>query len=77
MNLQRPAKVLDQMPKRPEAKDVFDVSRMKKPVDHVKNEKCLHAVVGKTFPSLGEGDVAESARMSDKTAVLRIVHEAK
>jgi len=50
---------------------------MQQPIDHVKDEERLHSVVGETFPSLGEGDVAESARVPDKTAVLRIVHEGE
>ena len=47
---------------------------MQQAIDHVKHEKSLHAVVGEALPCLGECDVAEPARVSEKTAVLRVVH---
>jgi hypothetical protein len=34
----------------------------------------LHPIVGKAFPSFGEGDVTESARMTDEAAILWVVH---
>jgi hypothetical protein len=37
----------------------------------------LHSVVGETFPGFGKSDVGETARVPDKTAVLRIMHEGK
>src|ERR1700756_4301726 len=43
-------------------------------VDHVKNQQRLHPVVGEAFPSFGERDVAEPARMSKEGAVLRVMH---
>jgi len=46
-------------------------------VNHVKNEQRLHAVVRKTFPGFSERDVAETARMSDKTAILGVMHSRR
>src|SRR5438552_10570821 len=62
------------MTKRNKSGDVLDVAGMQQLVDHVKNQQRLHPVVGKTFPSLGECDVAEPARMSEKGAILGLMH---
>src|SRR5438477_554055 len=64
----------EKMTKRSESGDVLDVAGMQQLVDHVKNQQRLHPVVGKTFPSLGECDVAEPARMSEKGAILGLMH---
>src|SRR6266404_995580 len=74
LNIERPAKTLDEMAEPTKAGDMLDVRRMEQTVDHVKNQQCLHAVVGETFPRFGESDVGEAARVADETAVLRIVH---
>jgi hypothetical protein len=65
------------VPKRTEPSDLVDVWGMKQAINHVEDKERLHSVVGETFPGLGEGDIAEPARVSEETAVLRIVHEAK
>src|SRR2546429_1857676 len=62
------------MTKRSEPGDVLDVAGMQQLVDHVKNEQRLHPVVGKPFPSFGERDVAEPARMPKEGAVLGVRH---
>src|SRR6266496_1081626 len=54
--------------------DVFNVSGMEEAVDHVEHEQRLHSVIGKAFPGFGERDVGEPARMSDETAILRVMH---
>ena len=69
-----PVKEFQKVPKWTETDYAFDVAGMKQPIDHVKNEQGLHSVIGKTFPSFGERDVTEPARVANKTAVLRIVH---
>src|SRR5437588_2794167 len=66
-----------EMSKRGETGNMFDVARMEKPIDHVEHEERLHPVVREAFPSFGERDVTEPARVADETAVFRIVHEAK
>ena len=76
MNVERPAKTLDQMTERTEASDMIDMRRMQQPIDHVKDEKRLHAIVRESLPRFGERDVGQPARMADETAILRIVHEA-
>ncbi|HEV2044965.1 MAG TPA: hypothetical protein VGQ95_00025 [Chthoniobacterales bacterium] len=67
------------MAKWTEPGDSLDVFGMEQPVDHVEHEQRLHAVVGKTFPRLGEGDVGETSRVADKAAirevVLRVMHD--
>src|SRR6266699_2866149 len=62
------------MSKWTEPGDVPDVTGMQQPVDHVEHEQRLHAVVGKAFPGFGEREIAETARVADKAAILRIVH---
>ena len=72
-----PVNEFQKLPKWAETDDAFDVALMEQPIDHVKNEKRLHSIIGKTLPGFGEGDVSEPAWMADKTAVFRIVHEPK
>ena len=43
-------------------------------MDHIKNQQRLHAVVGKTLPRFRERDIPQAARVSEKTAVVRIMH---
>ena len=74
MNIQWTAKGFDGVSKRDETENVFHVSGVEETVDHVEDEQRLHSVIRKAFPRLGEGDVTESARVADETAVLRIVH---
>ena len=62
------------MTKRSESGDVLDVAGMQQLVDHVKNEQRLHPVVGKAFPSFGECDVTEPARMSKEGAIVGVRH---
>src|ERR1700757_3073268 len=57
--------------------DVFDVTGAQQLVDHVEDEQRLHPIVGETFPSFGEGDVTEAARMPDETAILGAMHGPK
>src|SRR5438034_9181314 len=47
---------------------------MYQPVDPVEGQPRWHPIVRATFPGLGESDVAESARMTDEAAILRVVH---
>src|SRR5207249_4986851 len=68
-----PPNALDQVAKRAEPGDVLDVSGVQQSVDHVEHEQRLHAVVGKAFPGLGEGDIAETARMPDEAAIREVV----
>src|SRR5438552_17130638 len=77
LNIERAAKEFDRVPKRTEPSDVVDVWGMQQPIDHVKDEQRLHTVVGETFPGIGKSDVGEPARVPDKTAVHRIVHEGE
>src|SRR5437016_4404254 len=62
------------MTKQNKSGDVLDVAGMQQLVDHVKNEQRLHPVVGKAFPSFGERDVAEPARMSKEAAIVGVRH---
>ena len=62
------------MTKRNKSGDVLDVAGMQQLVDHVKNEQRLHPVLGKAFPSFGERDVAEPARMSKEAAIVGVRH---
>src|SRR6266496_2409093 len=65
------------MAKWTEPGDMLDVFGMQQPVHHVENEQCLHAVVGKTFPRFGEREIAETARMPQEAAILRIMHRRR
>ena len=65
------------MAKWTEPGDVLDVSGVQQSVDHVEHEQRLHPVVGKAFPSFGEGDVGKPARMADEAAILRVVHRGR
>ena len=49
-----------------EGHDVLDPARVEEIVDHVKGEQRLHTVVGKTFPSFGEGEIPEPAGMAEE-----------
>ena len=62
------------MAKWTEAGDALDMSWMQQPVDHVEDKQRLHPIIGETFPGFGESDVAESARMTDEAAIVRVVH---
>ena len=62
------------MAKWTEPGDVLDMSWMQQPVDHVEDKQRLHPIIGETFPSFGESDVTESARMTDEAAILLVVH---
>ena len=66
-----------EMTKRNESGDVFDVAGMQQSVNHVKHEQRLHPVVRETFPCFGERDVAEPTRVSKEAAVLWLVHERR
>jgi len=77
LNIERPAKTFDEMAERTEPGDMIDMRRMQQPIDHVQDEKRLHAIVREALPRFGKSDVGQPARMPDKTAVLRIVHGAK
>src|SRR5437899_11118713 len=50
---------------------------MQQPIDHVENEQRLHDVVGKEIPRFGEREIAETARMTDDAAILRIMHRRR
>jgi hypothetical protein len=65
------------MTKWTEPGDALDVPGVQQPVDHVKHKERLHAVVGKALPSLGECEIAETARMPDEAAILRIMHRRR
>src|SRR5437016_8339024 len=62
------------MTKQNKSGDVLDVAGMQQLVDHVKNEQRLHPVVGKAFPSFGDSDVAEPARMSKEATIVGVRH---
>ena len=53
---------------------MLDVTGMQEPIDHVEHEQRLHAVVGETLPRFRERDITQAARVSEKTAIVRIVH---
>src|SRR2546430_15559081 len=65
------------MAKWTESGDMLDVSGMQQPVDHIEDEQRLHAVVRKTFPGFGEREIAETARMPEEAAILRIMHRCR
>ena len=62
------------MAKWTEPGDALDVSRVQQAINHVEYEQRLHAVVGKTFPSFGEREIAKTARMPNEAAILSVVH---
>jgi len=68
---------LEQVAKRTEPGDALDVSGVQQPVDHVEHEQRLHAIIGKAFPSFGEGEITETARMTDEAAILSVVHSRR
>ena len=70
-------KIFDQMAEGLEPRDIFDVARVEEVLDHVKDQKRLHPVVGKPFPRFGKGDVTKATRVTDETAILRIMHRAR
>ena len=49
-----------------ERDDVLDAPGQQEILDHVKDEQRLHAVERKAFPSLGEGEIPKSARMTEE-----------
>jgi hypothetical protein len=49
-----------------ENRDVLDPPRQQEILDHVKDKERLHAVVGKAFPRLGEGEEPKPARMPEE-----------
>jgi hypothetical protein len=53
------------------------VSGVQQSVDHVEDEQRLHSLVGKAFPSFGEGEIGKTARMPDKAAILRLMHRRR
>ena len=53
---------------------VLDVPGKQQPMDHVKNQQHLHAVVGKALPRFRERDITQAARVPEKTAVVWVVH---
>jgi len=53
------------------------VSGVQQSVDHVEDEQRLHSLVGKAFPSFGEGEIAETARMSDEAAISGLMHRRR
>src|ERR1700693_3400893 len=68
---------LEQVAKWTEPGDALDVSGVQQPVDHVEHEQRLHAIIGKAFPSFGEGEIAKTARMTDEAAILGVVHDRR
>ena len=60
-----------------EPRDLLDVAGVEEELNHVEDEQGLHPVVGETFPRFGKRDVTETTRVSDETAVLRIVHRGR
>ena len=58
------------LPETGERRDVLDPSRLEEIVDHVEDEQRLHAVVGKAFPRLGEGEVPKPARMTEEVRLV-------
>jgi hypothetical protein len=65
------------MAKWTEPGDALDVSGVQQSVDHVEDKQRLHAVVGKAFPGFGEREIAETARMPDEAAILRLMHRRR
>src|ERR1700751_4599381 len=65
------------MAKGTESGDVFDMSRMQQPIDHIEDKQRLHPVIGEAFPSLGECDVSKAARMTEKTAIFGAMHRRR
>src|SRR5437868_11473752 len=49
LNIERPAKTLDEMAEPTKAGDMLDMRRVEQTVDHVKDKQCLHAIVGEPF----------------------------
>jgi hypothetical protein len=68
---------LEQVAKWTEPSDVLDVSRVQQSIDHVEDEQRLHSVVGKAFPGFGEREIAETARMPEEAAILRVMHRRR
>ena len=51
-----------------EARDVLDMARQQKLIDHVQHDQGGHAVIGEALPRFGGGQVVESLRLPENAA---------
>src|SRR3546814_13608582 len=49
---------------------MLDMPRQKELLDHVEHDQRRHAVIGKTLPRFGEGEIGEAARVAEKHAIV-------
>src|SRR3546814_9868120 len=60
----------EQSAHRRQPRDMLDMPRQKELLDHVEHDQRRHAVIGKTLPRFGEGEIVEAARVAEKHEIV-------
>ena len=64
----RPEHTFQRRAKPGEARDVLDMARQQKLIDHIQHDQGSHAVIGEALPRFGGGQVVESLRLPENAA---------